>query len=74
MKQILDESEKEWAIDSREQTFVKLYEVLQRDMPITFLQPFVQGRIVHRRIKGLSSPFRIFPLCHMEHLWIEEEK
>jgi peptide/nickel transport system substrate-binding protein len=73
MKQILDESENDWAFDLKERTFFKLWEILQRDMPITFLQPFIQGRIVHRRIMGLSSPFRIFPLCHMENLWIEEE-
>jgi hypothetical protein len=72
MKQILDESEKNWDPDSRDLIYTELWKILQRDIPITFLQPYIQGRIVHRRIKGLSSPFRIFPLCHMEHLWIEE--
>ena len=74
MKQIIDESEKNWDPNSKDLIYTKLWKILQKDMPITFLQPHVQGRIVHRRIKGLSSPFRIFPLCHMEHLWIEEDE
>jgi peptide/nickel transport system substrate-binding protein len=73
MENILDEYYEDWSLDSDEGVGYRLGEVFQRDIPVTFIYRFIHGRIVHRRIKGLSSPSRIFPLCHMERLWIEED-
>jgi peptide/nickel transport system substrate-binding protein len=51
----------------------KLWPIYRTDMPFTLLSPRVMFNIVHRRIRGLKSPSRIFPCMFMEHLWIEEE-
>jgi peptide/nickel transport system substrate-binding protein len=46
---------------------------MAQDLPLTFLFPRIHSCVAHKRIKGLSSPYRAFPLDCMEHLWIEEE-
>ena len=46
--------------------------LIRRDLPITFLYPEVQTYVVHRRVRGLESPFRADPIQFMERLWIEE--
>jgi peptide/nickel transport system substrate-binding protein len=52
----------------------QLAEILKEDQPITFLMPRAFTFIAHRRLRGLSSPFRALPARHMESLWIEEEE
>lgn len=59
--------------DEIDQIYRKLMPIISAELPITFLFPQVQTYIVHRRIQGLSSPFRSDPVMNMEHLWIEEE-
>ena len=44
------------------------------EQPFTFLTFGVETYVAHRRIKGLSSPFRANPLRNARHLWIEDEK
>jgi len=36
--------------------------------------PQVQFYVAHRRLKGLSSPFRADPLAHLEHVQIDDER
>jgi peptide/nickel transport system substrate-binding protein len=50
----------------------RIAEIIQEDLPVTFLFPAVGTFIVHRRIRGLSSPWQADPLRHMDELWIEE--
>ena len=38
------------------------------------LFPRVVTHFVHRRIRGLSSPYRTDPVWYMEELWIEDER
>ncbi len=52
----------------------QLAEILKEDQSVTFFMPRVITFIAHRRLRGLSSPFRSVPAHHMEDLWIEEEK
>lgn len=40
--------------------------------PVTLLHPVVRTFMAHRRIRGLSEPFRADPVRFMEDLWIEE--
>jgi peptide/nickel transport system substrate-binding protein len=61
-------------IDKLDRIYQEIMPIFAEDMPITLLLPSVFTSVVHRRIKGLSSPFRTDPVMHMEHLWIEEEK
>jgi peptide/nickel transport system substrate-binding protein len=60
--------------DDLDRIYKKLAENLREDQPATFLMPRVITFIAHRRLHGLSSPFRSVPARHMEDLWIEEEK
>ncbi len=53
--------------------FREMWPILGADLPLTFLAPQVQYFVAHRRIKGLSSPFRARTLMHMEHAWVEED-
>ncbi len=51
-----------------------LMEIFRADVPISFLTPQVNTYIAHRRIRGLSSPWRTDPVEHMEDLWLEDRK
>lgn len=43
---------------------------LQRDLPVTFLFPAIWATVAHRRVRGLSSPYRAEPAWYAEHLTI----
>ena len=51
----------------------ELWPIFQAELPITGLYPLVYTTVAHRRVQGLSTPYRAQPLHYMEHLWIEEE-
>ncbi|MGH9367245.1 MAG: ABC transporter substrate-binding protein [Thermoanaerobaculia bacterium] len=51
----------------------KLAPIFQADLPATFLYPAVYATVAHRRVRGLSSPYRASPVGDMEHLWLENE-
>ena len=57
----------------RDQIYSKLREIFRRDVPVTFLHSWNKTFLVHRRIKGLSTPFRADPTKYMEDLWLEED-
>lgn len=48
--------------------------LMAQDLPLTYLFLHIHTCVAHKRIKGLSSPYRAQPVWSMEHLWIEEEK
>ena len=47
--------------------------IFRVEQPITYLRPLITTFVVHRRIQGLSTPFRADPLAIMEDLWLEDE-
>ena len=47
--------------------------IFRAEQPITYLLPWTYTFLVHRRIQGLSTPFRADPLHFMEELWLEDE-
>lgn len=51
----------------------RLHDVTARDLPLTVLHPHVSGVAAHRRVKGLSEPWRADAIYYLEDLWIEEE-
>ncbi len=51
----------------------EIAEILRADQPVTFLHRFGVTTVAHRRIRGLSSPWRADPVMFMEDLWIEDE-
>ena len=52
----------------------ELMEIFEADHPVTFLHPIPSTHVVHRRVAGLSSPYRADPVWYMEHLWLDEER
>ncbi len=59
--------------DELDSIYEQLMPMFQADLPATFLLPQVETMLAHRRIRGLSQPYRVDPVWYMEHLWIEEE-
>ena len=52
----------------------ELMKIFEADHPVTFLHPIPSTHVVHRRVAGLSSPYRADPVWYMEHLWLDEER
>lgn len=63
------------AIDPRagEDAYRAAWPILRRDEPVTVLAPIILTTISHRRVRGLSSPYKLMPEIHMDELWIEED-
>ncbi len=51
----------------------ELMGIFRVEQPITYLHPYTSTFVVHRRIQGLSTPFRADPSKFMEDLWLEDE-
>lgn len=49
-------------------------EIYVADMPFTRLIPYTNDWVVHRRVRGLSTPFQADPDTYMERLWVEEKR
>ncbi len=58
--------------DEEDRIYRALWPILQADLPVTFLYPEVNTTVVHRRVRGLSSPWRADPVRYMEDLWLED--
>jgi glutathione transport system substrate-binding protein len=54
--------------------YQELAPIVQQEQPFTFLTFGVETYVVHRRIKGLSSPFRASPAWIAGSLWIEDDE
>ena len=67
----------QWSVtpdpDAADRILRELTEIFREDVPVTFLFPHMQTTFAHRRLHGLSSPWRAHPLFFMEDLWLEEE-
>ncbi len=61
------------SLEEFDSTAKKLWTIFQADMPWTFLYPEVRFNVVHKRIRGLKSPYRSNPAKYLEHLWIEDK-
>jgi peptide/nickel transport system substrate-binding protein len=68
---LLDEAKQTADPDAQDRIYRQLAPIISADVPITFLFPRLQTYVVHRRVRGLESPFRADPMRYMERLWIE---
>jgi peptide/nickel transport system substrate-binding protein len=57
--------------EEQDRIYRQLAPLVYADVPITFLFPRVQAYAVHRRVRGLQSPFHGDPVSSMETLWLE---
>lgn len=55
-------------LDETDAIYAELGTILGTDLPMTALFPDYEMHVVHRRVRGLSSPWRSVPLRHMEEL------
>ena len=65
------------AVTMNPQEIDSIYRQLQplfhADLPFTGLYPTLWTSVTHRRLRGLSTPYRADPAWYMENLWIEEQ-
>ncbi len=59
--------------EARDRVYEELAMIYREEVPVTFLFPDVWRWFAHRRLRGLSSPWRTDPLMHMDELWIDED-
>lgn len=58
--------------DEEDRIHRKISEIFQTDPPMVRLIPASHVWFVHRRIRGLSTPFHASPDTYMEDLWVEK--
>jgi len=61
-------------LESLDVIYQELAPIVQQEQPFTFLVFGVETWVAHRRIKGLSSPFRANLSWIAGSLWIEDER
>jgi peptide/nickel transport system substrate-binding protein len=72
--ELIELASQTWVPEEEDRLYAELMAIFQRDVPVTILYPFVRLSVAHRRLQGLSSPWRADPVWHVEELWIDEEK
>ncbi|HUP20932.1 MAG TPA: hypothetical protein VM778_13420, partial [Gemmatimonadota bacterium] len=56
---------------ARDRAYRELATIFRRDVPATFLYPKVDAHAVHRRVRGLESPYRGEPFWFLPELWLD---
>jgi peptide/nickel transport system substrate-binding protein len=59
--------------EEEDRLYRRLTEIYRADMQFTRLIPWSRDWFVHRRVQGMTTPFRAEPDTYMEELWIEDE-
>ena len=59
--------------EEQDRLYARLTEIFRAEMPVTRLIPNSRDWFVHRRVRGLSTPFRADPDTYLEELWLEDE-
>ena len=73
MLNLIDRAKTTGDPDAEDHIYRRLSEIFREDVPVTLLFPRVEYTFVHRRIRGLSSPWRGNAAWFMEYLWLEED-
>jgi ABC-type transport system substrate-binding protein len=71
--ELLFASEETMVPDERDAAYREIMPIIQDEQPWTYLVLNVITCVAHRRVKGLSTPFRANPVWNAEFLWIEEK-
>lgn len=59
--------------EGEDRIYRELWGIFRADLPITFVRTQIYHHVAHRRLRGLSSPWRAEPIEEMEDLWLEDE-
>lgn len=57
--------------DEEDRLYLELAEIFRAELPLTRLVWKPDVNFAHRRIQGLSTPFRADANTNMEELWLE---
>lgn len=60
--------------EEQDRLYRRLTDIYRADMQVTRLIPWTMEWFVHRRVQGMSTPFRAEPDTYMEALWVEERQ
>ena len=71
--ELIDRASRTWVPEEEDRIYAELMEIFRADLPVTMLYPAVSFSVAHRRLRGLSTPWRSDPVGHMEDLWLEDE-
>lgn len=71
--ELVNEALEATSTESLDAIYSRLAPIIQEEQPVTFLSFGTEMYIAHRRVRGLSSPFRGNPLWAAGHLWLEDE-
>lgn len=71
LAELIDLASLTWVPAEEDSLYAEIAEIFRADVPVTFLHPMVDLTVAHKRLRGLSSPWRVEPVAHMQHLWIE---
>ncbi len=74
LQELIEQASRTWVPAEEDSLYSKMVEIFRADVPVTFLYLNVGLTVAHERLRGLSSPWRVEPVGHMDDLWIEEEK
>ena len=69
---LLDETTATLDPDEIDRLYRELMPIFQEDLPITSLYPNVWTTVAHRRVRGLSTPYRAEPVWHVDDMWLED--
>jgi peptide/nickel transport system substrate-binding protein len=58
--------------DARDRLYREMTEIFRSDLPVTPLFPFTVMSAAHRRVHGLSSPFRTNVTDFIAELWLDD--
>ena len=72
--ELIERASRSWVPDEEDRIYGELMEIFRTDLPVTILYPFVGVSVTHRRLRGLSTPWRSDPVLHMGELWLEDER
>jgi len=70
--ELIDRASRTWVPAEEDSLYGEIAEIFRADVPVTFLHPGIGLTVAHERLRGLSSPWRVDPVAHMDELWIDE--
>ncbi len=60
--------------DEIDRIYRELWPIFQADLPITGIYPLIHTTVAHRRIRGLSTPYRASLFQAIDEVWLENER
>lgn len=69
--ELIEQADRTWVPEEEDRIYRELAEIFQRDVPMTALHLWSQTWVVHRRLRGLNTPWRADPVAAMDALLLK---